>query len=110
MRSIVRFLRRHAGILWALALMLLACGQYTLAFQDLECAEMHSHEQHSAAADSEDCPASHSCCHPHSHNLPALGISSERLIVSVFSSPVFDRNIAAVEGPSRDIDLPPQLA
>ncbi len=107
----VKFCFKHLRILWAIAILVMAGGQFAHAYQDLKCVATHAAQEQSSVPDKQDCPANHACCcHAHSHGIATLVEVPSFFHLSLGSSSFSTCNESYIEGPCREIDYPPQLS
>ncbi len=103
-------LRRQLQILWAIAILLVGATQLAQARADLICHSPCETEHQDHTEGSPDCPFEHSCCHGHAQTFFASLDESCSLVVTSTTRSLPHRNQRPVEGPTLEIDHPPQLS
>ncbi len=106
----MQFCVKHIRIVWVIAILLMAGGQAAHAYADLTVVEDHAAERQQSPASGDDCPVGHCCGHSHLHTKLAV-VDSVRTLIPDTSVCLFSfRDEMALDGPSREIDYPPQLS
>lgn len=105
----MQFCFKYARVFWVVAILMMAGGQLAHSYQDSSCATEHASER-TSSKDQTDCPMGHSCCKSHSHVIGAVAEAPTLNFVSPNSSDFIDCGVRVVEGPTREIDYPPQLS
>lgn len=94
-----------------IAILMMMAGQGVQAYEDFSCAMQHELERQSAGADPEDCPVGHACCcQSHVHSVVILAEAPSFLFEAIASGNFFERDTAPHQGPTREVDYPPQLS
>ncbi len=106
----MQFCVKHIRIVWVIAILLMAGGQAAHAYVDLTVAEDHAAERQQSPASGDDCPVGHCCGHCHVHTKLAVVDSVDALIPDTAARSFSSCDEVALDGPSRDIDYPPQLS
>lgn len=105
----MNLLRRHIWTVCALAIFLMAGGQVLHACADMRCDESEAAETQSSCPDEQDCPIGQ-CCHAHLCIGVAMIEHSGFLFRTSPSSLLAVKSETWGEGPSREIDHPPQVS
>lgn len=106
----MRFCSRYVQIGWVVAILLMAGGQLAHAYMDLTCSKDHVSESQQSPAPGDDCPVGHCCVHSHLQIKMAAVDSAGDMIPDTSACSFPSREEMALDGPTREIDYPPQLS
>lgn len=107
--TVMKAIRNAARLFWVCALLLIATGQASHAYEDWAHSPDHSAECRSTGKAGD--PIGHStCCHSHCHGIGTVPVGKVVTSGPVGVEVYFDREDSLVEGPAREIDHPPQLS
>ncbi len=103
-------LRRHLSLIWVLAALLIGGTQFQHAYADLTCHGDHAADSTQEQHEDTECPVEHACCHAHSPAYFSTPDDAGSLSLTPSVRPLPTRNQYPAQGPSREIDYPPQLS
>ncbi|MGC1481682.1 MAG: hypothetical protein WA771_14375 [Chthoniobacterales bacterium] len=112
--------RRHICLLWVFVVCLIGATQLGHAVEhanETAVCQLHEHAPcqgtdpaEPAHTDHSDCPVEHTCCHGHAPVFVAFQNDRQFLPLTTLVRPPSSRDHIAIEGPTREIDYPPQLS